>query len=522
MPHIYYSFAFGDSPTHLRRLFATILQTASSLETATGVSEGNAKHKPLPLDTSLWIIKRLLPFVRTVIRAKQTLLHPIHRLPVELLTEIFLYIHKSNVGSINDPLLCHPKSGRPMIPSPTVFILGSVSCYWRKITQSIPTLISFVIVTSNHLPPWWRRSLTSDMIRRRGIDLLIHFGNPPSQLNNTMNDIKVTWIRSATIRRCDWASLRRFERGPLSRLEELTFTPPIGSSEPFHVPRCLSGTLHTLIVHECTPVFNCVFRKLRKLSITYTEDRFNQGSHWQRDWRTLTTLAPNLEEFSLLHRSAFLDIGSLNTTAKDVELDWITIRSLASLPPGVVKIPAERMRVRIDTDRLDVKGRKNRRNNGRSLIDDRWNDFFTTTGLGQMMQQLTICRYMNCDTWNYKLLQPFIGLRVLELEGKIGRSLIDHLSTEDSSGGVTSDAQDGARNKETQKIAVACPNLERLVIRNSDLDGGELMRVVSERNASEWVLKGKVRFLKHIEIWNCPGVLAETRRSLRLLRDQDM
>jgi hypothetical protein len=124
------------------RLFATILQTASSLEKATGISEGNAKHKPLPLDTSLWILKRLLPFVRTVIQAKHTLLHPIHRLPVELLTDIFLHVHKSTVDSTND-LYFRRKSGRWVLPLPAVFILGSVSSYWRKSRTIHPRLYLF-------------------------------------------------------------------------------------------------------------------------------------------------------------------------------------------------------------------------------------------------------------------------------------------------------------------------------------------------------------------------------------------
>ena len=520
-------FASDVSPTHLRRLFATILQTANGLEKATGVSEGNAKHKPLPLDTSLWILKRLLPFVRTITQAKQILLHPIHRLPVELLTEIFLHIHQSNVDSISDLLLRRPNNRRAVVPPPTVFILGSVSSYWRKIAQSIPTLISLIMVTSNHLPPWWKKYLTSDMIRRRGVDFFIHFDNYYSQLGNVMNDIKATWIRSATIRGYHLPSLTRFlERGPLSRLEELNFTPSSWISEPFHVPRCLSRTLRTLIVNECTPVFNCVFHGLRKLFIIYTQDTFARGSHWQRDWRTLATFAPNLEFFSFLHPSAFLEIAALSTTAKDVELDWTTIRSLASLSPGVVKIPAKKMRVRVNTvvctDTTDVGWNNHRPTNGSSLMEVVWNSFFTSTGLGQTMQQLTICRYVQCDTWDYNLLQPFTGLRILELEGKIGRWLINSLSIQDSRGSVESDAPDGAQSEETQKMAVACPNLERLVMRNSDLDGEALMRIINERNNSTWVLKGKVRLLKHVEIWNCPGVSAKTRQSLRLLRDQDI
>ena len=522
----FYSLAFDVSPTYCR-LLATILQTASSLEKATGISEGNAKHKPLPLDTSLWILKRLLPFVRTVIHVKHTLLHPIHRLPVELLTEIFLHIHKSNVESTSDLLLRRPKSGRAMIRSPTVFILGSVSSYWRKIAQSIPTLISFVTVTSNHLPPWWRKSLTSDKIGRLGVDFFIHFYNTSSHLDNTMKNMKVTWIRSATIQRYNWAALTRFlERGPLSRLEELNFTPPSGSSERFHVPLCLSGALRSLIVHECIPVFNHVFHELRKLSIIYTDDKFLRDSHWQRDWRTLATFAPNLEEFSLLHVSTSLEISALSTTAKDVELDWTTIRSLASLSPGMVKMPVERMRVRIDTvvwtDQVDMGWNGCRSANGSSMMDMLWNKFFATTGLGQMMQELVISGYLHYGAWHCNLLRPFTGLRILELEGRIGASLVNSLLIKDSGGSVASDAPDSARGEESQEMAVACPNLERLVIRNSNMDGEALMSVIRERNNFAWALKGKVRLLKHVEIWDCPRVSTETRRSLRLLRDQDV
>ena len=520
--HIFYSLAFDVSPTYVPcRLFATILQTANSLEKATGVSEGNAKHKPLPLDTSLWILKRLLPFVRTFIQAKQTLLHPIHRLPVELLTEIFLHIHKSNVDSINDLLLLRPNSGRTI---PTVFILGRVSSYWRKIAQSIPTFISFVPVTNNPLPPWWRKCLTSDMIGRRGVDFLIRGYNTNPQLRNTMNGIKVTWIRSATVKEYNWAELTYYlDRGPLSRLEEINFTPPRWSFELFPIPWCLSGTLHTLIVHECIPIFTPVFHKLRKLSIIYMEDKFARDLHLQRDWRMLATFAPNLEEFSLLHRSSFPEISGISTTAKDVELDWTTIRSLGSCSPGMVKIPAGRMRVRgetaVCTDRADIGGNNHRPTNDSSLMEVLWNNFFTATGLGQRLKQLTIYGYR---TWNYNLLQPLTGLRILEVEGPIGSSLMNSLSVKDSGGSVASDAPDGARSEETQEMAVACPNLERLVIRNSDLDGEALLKIISERNSSVWVLNGKVRLLKHVEIWNCPRVSTKSRQDLRLLRDQEV
>jgi hypothetical protein len=373
----------------------------------------------------------------------------------------------------------------------------------------------------NHLPPWWKESLVSDMIRRRGVDFFIHPYNHYAQIDNTMSDIKMTWIRSATISGYTWAPFALFvERGRLSRLEELKFTPISWSLEPFNVPQCFSGTLHTLVLHECTPVLNCVLHKLRKLSITYTEDNFTRGSHWQRDWRTLPTFAPNLKEFSLLHQTAFLDIRALSTTAKDVELDWTTIRSLAALSPEVVKIRAERMRVRVDTvictNPTELAWNDYPPANGSSLMEALWNSFFTTTGLGQMIQQLTIYRSMHCTAWHYNLLQPFTGLRILELEGNIGRWLINSLSVQDSGGSGSSDT----RSEETQKMAVACPNLERLVIRNSDLDGEALMGIISERNNSAWVLKGKVRLLKHVEIWNCPGVSAQTRQSLRLLRDQ--
>ena len=527
LPTFILSLLTSHPPIYPFRLFATILQTANSLEKATGISEGNAKHKPLPLDTSLWILNRLLPFVRTVIQAKHTLLHPIHRLPVELLTEIFLHINKLNVDYISNLSLRRPKYGRRMKPLPTVFILGSVSSYWRKIAQSIPTLISMVSVTGGHLPPWWRKSLTSDQIARRGVDFFIHFYNINSHVGNTMSDVKVTWIRSATVQRYNWAGLSLFlERGPLSRLEELNFTPPSAISERFHVPRCLSGTLRSLSVYECTPIFNHVFHALRRLSVIYTDDKFFRDSHWQRDWRMLATYAPNLEEFSLLHRSTSLDIGALHTTAKDIELDWTTIRSLSSLSPGMVKMPAEKMQVRVDTvvwtDRMDTGRNDCRPAIGGSLMEVVWNGFFAATGLGQMMRHLVISSQQYSGTWHRNLLQPFTGLRILELEGGIERSLMNSLSIKDSGESVVAGAPDGVRGLESQKMAVVCPNLERLVIRNSDLDGKRLLKVICERNSSSWVLEGKVRLLKHVEVWDCPEVTIETRRRLRLLRGQDV
>ena len=189
-------------------------------------------------------------------------------------------------------------------------------------------------------------------------------------------------------------------------------------------------------------------------------------------------------------------------------------------------MPVETMRVRVDTlvwtDPIEVGRNVRRSSHGGSLMGVLWNKFFTTTGLGQTMQHLVICGSLHCGTWHRNRLRPFTGLRILELEGNIGRSLVNSLSIEDSGGSVAPDAPDGARGEESQWMAVACPNLERLVIRNSDVDGEALMLMISERNNSAWVLKGKVRLLKHVEVWDCPLVSAETRRSLRLLRDQDV
>jgi len=208
---------------------ATIVQTASGLEEATGVSEIKAKHKPLPLGTALWILKRLLPFVQTIIQAKQTLLHPIHRLPEELLIEVFLHVHKSNVDCTKNP---------------SIFILGRVSSYWRKVAQSIYGLLLSVPVTYCRLPSWWRDSLASNTIGSRGIDLFIYMCNTNSQLNDTMKDIEVTWVRSLTVKRYDWASLTSFlECGPLSRLQKLDFAPIRSLPKIIDVPWCLRGTL---------------------------------------------------------------------------------------------------------------------------------------------------------------------------------------------------------------------------------------------------------------------------------------
>lgn len=512
----------------LCRLFATIVETASSLEKATGVTEGSAKHKPLPLETSLWILKSLLPFVRTVIQAKHTLLHPIHRLPVELLSDIFLHVHQSNADSTNDLLMHRCTPGRSMLPSATVFILGRVSSYWRKIAQSTPTLLSSVTATSHRLPLWWKKFFTSDGIDRRGIDFLLYGYGIFPPLNTIMNDIEATWIRSLTIHGHDWVVFTRFlERGRLSRVEELHFTPLDTSYDRFNVPGGLSGTLRTLILYDCIPWFNCVFPKLRKLSITYTQYKVSRNTPWHPDWRQLAVFAPNLEELSMLHRSTFPQISAMSTTAKDVELDWPTIRSLASLSPGLVKIPAERMRVRVEDVVLysgtsDGKGTNHPSGHGRNLMEVLWNGFFTKTGLGQMVQNLAICGYPYCGTRNHNPLLPFTSLKILELEGNSAGSLMNCLSIKVGAKDVAPDTPDGARNEGTQEMATACPNLERLVVLNSDLDGDALMRIISERNNSVWVMKGKVRLLRHVEIWHCPGVSTEIRRSLRRLRDQDV
>ena len=326
------------------RLLATIVQTASSLEKATGIPGGNAKHKPLPLETSLWTLKRLLPFIRTIIHAKQTILHPIHQLPVELLTEIFICVHNSNVDSSNHLLLRRPHSGCLTLRLSTPLILGSVSAYWRNITHTIPTLLCSLTPTKSRLPLWWRKSLTSDAIGRRGIDFFFYDRNTDPQLSSTIHDIKVTWIRSLTVKGCyyvEWKGL--LERGPFSRLEELNVSLGDATSAHFDVPRHLSKTLRTLTTYECVPIFQCALPKLRKLSVIYTESNPFRNVYGQRDRGTLATFAPNLEELCLLNQSSFPYIYELSTTAEDIELDWITIRNLASLSPGLVKMPAKRM-----------------------------------------------------------------------------------------------------------------------------------------------------------------------------------
>jgi len=397
------------------------------------------------------------------------------------------------------------------------------SSYWRKVAQSIPGLLLSVIVTYSHLPAWWRDSLVSDAIGRRGIDLFIYMFNLNFHLIIAMKDIQVTWVRSLTVQGYDWASLTSFlQCGPLSRLEELHFTPVDNGHKIIDIPWCLSKTLRTLIVYESLPIFSCTFPKLQKLFIIYPEYRNPQNSHLQSDWRQLATIAPNLETLSLLHRATFPDISALSTTAKDIELDWTTVRSLALLSPVLLKLTAEKMRVTIeDGISYSYTGEDNCWSGGSRCIMERlWNRFFITTGFGHRVQKLVICGHLFCGVWKHKFLQPFTRVRILELEGEVGRPFMNSLSINGGEENVAPDAPDGGRNDGMQEMAVACPNLERLVIRNSDLDGEELMRILSERNNSIWVVQGQARLLKHVEIWNCPRISAEVRRSLRLLRDQ--
>jgi len=148
--------------------------------------------------------------------------------------------------------------------------------------------------------------------------------------------------------------------------------------------------------------------------------------------------------------------------------------------------------------------------------------FFTTTGLGQMVQKLVICGELHCGVRKHNLLQPFTGVRILELEEEVGRPFMDCLSVNGDKKNMDPDAPDGGQSEGMQEMAVACPNLERLGIRNSDLNGEELMRIISERNNPAWEVKGKACLLRHVEIWNCPGISAGVRQRLRLLRDQDV
>jgi len=406
-----------------------------------------------------------------------------------------------------------------------IFILGRVSSYWRKVAQSIPGLLLSVIVTYRRLPSWWRDSLVSDAIGRRGIDLFICTFNLNSHLRVTMKDIQVTWVKSLTVKGYDWASLTSFlQSSPLSRLEELHFTPRGTGPKIIDVPWCLSKTLRILIVYESVPIFSCAFPKLQKLSIIYPEYRNSQNSHRQSDWRQLATIAPNLETISLLHRTTSPGISALSTTAKDIELDWTTVRSLASLSPGLMKLTAKKVRVTIE----DAISCPDTRYIGwgcwtggsHCLMEGPWNRFFTATGFGQMVQKLVICGHLDCDVWKHNHLQPFTGVRVLELEGEVGGPFVNWLSINGGGTNVVPDATEEGQSEGVQEMAVACPNLERLVIRNSDLDGEELMRIISERNNSAWVMQGKAHLLRHVEIWNCPGISAEVRRSLRFLRDQ--
>jgi hypothetical protein len=453
-------------------------------------------------------------------------MHPIHRLPVELLTDIFVQIHKSTIDSAIGLRLCRPKPGCLMLPLSTIVVLGGVSGYWRTVAHSIPFFLCSVTLTRKRLPLWWKESLRSALIGRRGLELFICNCNINTRLSRAIDDVRVTWVRSLTIKGYNCTEWTRFlESGPLSRLEELNFA-QWSTNTGFDVPQKLSRTLRTLITYECIPAFHCVFPKLRKLSVIFSEDNPPRRVYWPQGQGTLSTVAPNLDELCTLHGSSLPVTNDLNTMAEDIELDWSTIQTLASLSPGKMKIPAKRMRVRMP-DNVPSSGTihatwGNHQSGESSSMERTWNSFFITIGLGGIVQKLVLCGYLRCGTWGDNPLQPFTSLKALELEGPMGRLLLNSLSIKDSGKCVESDATNEGQNKEMQEVAVACPNLEQLVIRDSDLDGEALTRVISERNNSVRLLKGKACLLKHVEIWNCPGVSAEVGRGLRILRDQDV
>ena len=445
-----------------------------SLGTARNVVyTGDGDHKRL---------RHILNTTVAAIMAKYEIVHPIHRLPRELLTRIFALVVSEEYAAAAFGVT----SGKEVHPLVSTTHLSLVCYHWRDVAYSAESLWNRTLVTAHSPPAPFR---TTDAEKPAFVLALDENGSPRgdggsviarhiASLASRTSICELTYSGSAfeSVRECV---------GMLIHLKRLSLTYARSKSDPIVIT--LPGTLDELTYLSCTHAYPSSISTLAALETLAISVR-SGGVEKPPPLDYLLAKAPNLKTL-LLSRAPDLVVGSdiEHCSLTSIKAHMSALRPIASaLREGRLSVP--------NLSLLEL------HNISREGILLNWEEMLAP---GSWTSQIVILRlvFASRAAWSegpygvHKLFEPFPSLSSLSIVREDRPEILLAASRRAS-----------------------MSKLMHIKVENSACYGVALLNHVTQYNDRQKVLSGEVSRLTNVELFNCPNVTVGVMKQLRLLR----
>lgn len=446
-----------------------------SLETARSVvHSGDDNHKRL---------RHVLYTTIAAIKAKYEIVHPIHRLPRELLTRIFTLVVSEEYAAAALGIT----SGKEVHPLVSPTSLSLVCYHWRDIAYSAESLWNRVLVTAHSPPaPFRATKITKPafVLALEGNDSL-HADGGGLIARHMASLASRTSICELTYRGSAFESVRECV-GVLPHLKRLSLTYARSKSHPIVI--LLPGTLEQLTYLSCThayPSFISTLAALETLAISVRSG----GAEKPPPLDGLLARAPNLKTL-LLSRTPDLvvesDIEHYSLTS--IKAHMSAFRPLANaLREGRLFLP--------NFTSLEL------HNISREGILLKWEKMLAPGSWTSQIVNLRLV-FASRAAWSegpdgvHTLFVPFPSLKSLSIVREDRPELLLSASRRAS-----------------------MSKLMHIKVENSACYGVALLNHVTLYNDRQEVLGGEASRLTDVELFNCPNVSVEVMKQLRLFRN---
>lgn len=463
----------------LTRLAADAKEYRRSLLDSLAVIEKQVDAAQSVISASIGVLARMQGTRSTMlesIKLQYGLIHPIHRIPDDILAYIFSLIVSEKFETIR--MFRGDSEDCPDFDA--LVTLASVCSTWRDITYANPSLWDRVVVTDVSSPTPCRRDCATPPISVVAVGDTL-FGNDHARLpslasRTSIGDLTITSSRLGHI---------QFDLSRIQSIQRLTIAYSEFQSDPTtsFVPRDLHNLSSLTCIHNY-PSFLSHIPSIKDFSLSV-----RAGDHQPRfSFDRILRYSPNLETLSL-YGSPILS-PSKRTEQKlltTIKAHFSAIKSLASaLNHGTLVLPR--------LARLEVSDLGHEK-----LLED-WSEVFPFESWPARVTYLHIGLRAKCPRifeadQLYRLLIPFTSITTLSIANE---PLLPALLP----AGVVPVAR----------------YLRRLRVEGCSFDGRVLLNVIRKRNGSEWVAQREVTPLTVVELWECPNVPPTTMEELRRMR----
>ena len=436
------------------------------------VYTGDGDHKRL---------RHILNTTVAAIMAKYEIVHPIHRLPRELLTRIFALVVSEEYAAAAFGVT----SGKEVHPLVSTTHLSLVCYNWRDVAYSAESLWNRTLITAHSPPAPFR---TTDAEKPVFVLALDENGSPRgdggsviarhiASLASRTSICELTYSGSAfeSVRECV---------GMLIHLKRLSLTYARSKSDPIVIT--LPGTLNELTYLSCThayPFFISTLAALETLAISV-----RSGEVEKPPLDCLLAKAPNLKTL-LLSRAPELVVGSdiEHYSLTSIKAHMSALRPIASaLREGRLSLP--------NLSSLEL------HNISREGILLNWEEMLAPGSWTSQIVNLRLV-FASRAAWSegphgvHKLFEPFPSLNTLSVVREDRPEILLSASLRASTSG-----------------------LMHIKVENSACYGVALLNLFTQYNDRQEALSGEVSRLTDVELFNCHNVAVGVMKQLRLLR----